>query len=122
MNRFNPYKLADNLIEANYRIPVQGEVSVGRGDSFMTKAPDNTVNLAEYLDFLRKIIHGLQQEIKLYSEYHKAAHEIKDTTSRSVYKEGCRDTFGAGFFLEYDEYKSFRDIYWKIQKHKLSKA
>jgi hypothetical protein len=122
MKRFNPYKLADNLIESNYRIPIMGNVTMGDGDSFMTTAPDNSINLAEYLEFMRKTIYGLQKEIELYSEYHKAAHKIKDTSSRSEYQEGCRDTFGAGFFLERDEYKPFRDIYWKIQKLKTSKA
>lgn len=117
--RFNPYKLADNLIEQDYRIPVMLPITLAKkGESFMTAMDGKTVNLGEYLDFLRKTIHGLQQEILLYSEYHKLAHEIRNTTSRSEYKEGCKDTFGAGFFLEYDEYKDFRELYWKIQKIK----
>jgi hypothetical protein len=117
--RFNPFKLSDRLIEQKYKIPIPPDIiGVGEKESFMTAAPDMTVNLGEYLSFLRKCIYTLENDLKLYEEYHKAAHEIRNTTPRSEYKEGCRDTFGSGFFLEYDEYKDFREIYWKIQRLK----
>ncbi len=118
-DRFNPFKLADNLIEQNYRIPVFLPTTMARkGESFMTSPNRQDINLAEYLDFLRKYILGLQGDIKLYEKYHKAAEKIKNTSTRSEWQEGCRDTFGAGFFLERDEYQEFREIYWEIQKYK----
>lgn len=116
--RFNPFKLADNIIEARYRIPVFGDVSVNKEGSFMT-AIDSSINLGEYLDFIRKYIVSLQEEIKLYEQYHKIAHDIRNTGPRSEWKEGCRDTFGAGFYIELDEYKEFRELYWKIQEKKI---
>lgn len=118
-NRFNPFRLAENLIETNYRIPVSPDCfHVGEGESFMAAQMNNTVNLGEYLEFMRKYILSLQADLEMYKEYHKAAFEIKDTGIRTEYREGCRDTFGTGFTLEYDEYKEFREIYWKIEKIK----
>lgn len=119
MNRFNPFKLADHLIETQYRIPIRPDLlGVSSNEPFMTARNDLSINLGEYLDFMRKYIVALQSDLKLYSKYHEAAFKIKDTGPRSEWQEGCRDTFGAGFFTTHDEYKSFREIYWEIQKLK----
>lgn len=51
--RFNPFKLADRLIERNYEIPIfDSHVGLGGDDSFMT-TKNSSVNLGEYLNFLR---------------------------------------------------------------------
>lgn len=120
MERFNPFKLADCLIERDYKIPVFKEsfVEMTSNETFMTSQQNQTINLGEYLEFLRSCIYKLQKDVELYSEYHKIAHKIKDTEPRSEYQKGCRDTFGAGFYLERDEYKDFRNQYWKIQRIK----
>jgi hypothetical protein len=74
VKRFNPFKLADNFIETNYRLPVATEfIGVESGESFMTCASDNTINLGEYLDFLKKQVFALQRDLKQYERYHKAA-------------------------------------------------
>lgn len=121
--RFDPFKLADCLIERKYEIPVFEESVIGidsSDSSFMT-ARNKTVNLGEYLSFMRSYVETLKRDIELYSEYHKIAHEYRNTSPRSEYQEGCRDTFGAGFFLEHDEYKEIREHYWKIQAIKENK-
>lgn len=52
--RFNPFKLAERLIERNYEIPIfDSHIGLGSNDSFMT-TENSSVNLGEYLNFLRK--------------------------------------------------------------------
>ncbi len=52
--RFNPFKLADDLIEKNYEIPIfDSHLKVASDDSFMTSDNFKTINLGEYLDFIR---------------------------------------------------------------------
>jgi len=114
--RVNPYNVIDSLIRHDYRLPIFKEAGGAKsGESFIT-VEDNSVRVGELFQVMKTEFLKMEKKLKTYEKYHKAASKIKNTQPRNEWQEGCRDTFGAGFFLEYDEYKDFREIYWEIEE------
>ena len=64
MNRINPFKLVDELIRQNYRIPHYiSRTKVGEpGESFMTITDASTINLGELLSFIKQYAFNIQNE------------------------------------------------------------
>lgn len=120
--RYNIWKTLEHLIELNIKIPIIRDITVSHGsnESFLTTDAD-IINTRDLFLFVKTYIYNIQNKIELLEEYHKIAEKYKNTKSESTYHEGCRDTFGAGFFTEYDEFKELREIYWRIENEKINR-
>lgn len=122
--RINPFKQLDAIISRGYKIPIFKESRISLTDdspqSFM-EVEDKSIDLGTLMEFVRKYVWELEGIRRKCEDYEAVISEYKFTEPRTEYKEGCRDTFGAGFTLEYDDYKDIREVYWKHHPEEAAK-